>query len=67
MSKKQIILGIDPGTRITGYGLIDTDKQPIDFGCIRPPPKFALADRYKILFESTERIKIPVEAVVRLR
>lgn len=33
-----IILGIDPGSRITGYGLIKEDKQRllyIDSGCIR--------------------------------
>ncbi len=50
----QIILGIDPGTRITGYGLIDENSRPIDFGCIRPPPKYSLADRYKALFEGLE-------------
>lgn len=52
-----IVLGIDPGTRITGYGLIckkDSSLQPIDFGCIRPPPALPLADRYRILFESLE-------------
>ena len=33
-----IILGIDPGSRITGYGLIKADGQQIsyiDSGCIR--------------------------------
>jgi crossover junction endodeoxyribonuclease RuvC len=33
-----IILGIDPGSRITGYGLIKEDKQRllyVDSGCIR--------------------------------
>ena len=36
-----IILGIDPGTRITGYGVIRHTRhrfEAIDFGCIRPPP-----------------------------
>ena len=35
-----IILGIDPGSRITGYGLIKESKQQlqyIDSGCIRTP------------------------------
>jgi crossover junction endodeoxyribonuclease RuvC len=50
------ILGIDPGTRITGYGLIDYNSHPIDFGCIRPPPKLSLEIRYKILFESLEEL-----------
>lgn len=56
MPQKKIILGVDPGTRITGYGLIDTESHPLDFGCIRPPPKLNLADRYKILFESIEAL-----------
>jgi crossover junction endodeoxyribonuclease RuvC len=54
MGREKVILGIDPGTRVTGYGLIDENNKPIDFGCIRPPPKFALGDRYKIIFESLE-------------
>lgn len=56
MANKQPILGIDPGTRITGYGVIDSDQQPLDFGCIRPPAKWPLADRYKILFEGVEAL-----------
>ncbi len=52
--KNPIILGIDPGTLITGYGVIDGDTQPLDFGCIRPPAKLPLAERYKIIFDSVE-------------
>ncbi len=56
MTNKKIILGIDPGTRITGYGVIDDEIHPLDFGSIRPPPQFTLADRYKILFNSLESL-----------
>ncbi len=56
MADKPIILGIDPGTRITGYGVIDEDKHPLDFGCIRPPAKLHLAERYKIIFDSIESL-----------
>ncbi len=52
--KNPVILGIDPGTNITGYGVIDGDSRPLDFGCIRPPAKLILAERYKIIFESIE-------------
>ncbi len=53
-----IILGIDPGTRITGYGIIaiDPHPKPLDFGCICPPPKLPLEMRYKILFDSLEKL-----------
>ncbi|MDE3045343.1 MAG: crossover junction endodeoxyribonuclease RuvC [Verrucomicrobiota bacterium] len=54
-----IILGIDPGTRITGYGLIRlhaTGMELLDFGCIRPPPTLHLNQRYRIIFESIEAL-----------
>ena len=50
-----IILGIDPGTISTGYGIIKVSSNkidPIDYGCIKPPPKAKLSERYRILFES---------------
>ena len=53
---QKIILGIDPGTRITGYGVIRLPMEPIDFGCIRPPPNLPLEQRYQILFESLEAL-----------
>lgn len=52
----EIILGIDPGTRITGYGVISSSARPLDFGCIRPPPHLDLHFRYHILFESLEAL-----------
>lgn len=55
----EVICGIDPGTRLTGYGVVQltsTGIEPIDFGCIRPPPLLSLSERYKILFESLEAL-----------
>ena|SRR3989338_1664431 len=59
MEKKEIVLGIDPGTRITGYGVIhftSSQPHPLDFGCIRPPPSLSLPERYKIIFEGVEAL-----------
>lgn len=59
MSSKKIIIGIDPGTRITGYGIIEKSSglfSPVDFGCIRPPPDEPLSDRYAKIFEGLERL-----------
>ncbi len=58
MSAPSLILGIDPGTRITGYGLIQHHRvlEPIDFGTIRPPPDRPLPERYRILFEAIEQL-----------
>jgi crossover junction endodeoxyribonuclease RuvC len=54
-----IIFGIDPGTRITGYGVIETNGPKVsalDYGCIRPPPNLILAQRYRIIFEGLETL-----------
>lgn len=54
-----IIIGIDPGTQITGYGIIKVtgnSYQAIDYGCIRPPSKFKLTDRYLVIFNAIEEI-----------
>lgn len=50
---ESIILGIDPGTRITGYGVIKTHANhhiAMDYGCIRPPVKEDLHKRYLTIF-----------------
>jgi crossover junction endodeoxyribonuclease RuvC len=54
-----IILGIDPGTRVTGYGVIRQHahhSEPLDYGCIRPPPDLPLPERYRIIFDGVEQI-----------
>jgi crossover junction endodeoxyribonuclease RuvC len=54
-----IILGVDPGTRISGYGIICIQNQiytPVDYGCIRPPPSLKLSERYLVIFDSIEEL-----------
>lgn len=52
----KLILGIDPGTTITGYGLVKVEEgrrfSVLDFGGIRPPPSKPLSLRYRIIYES---------------
>ncbi len=65
---KIIILGIDPGTRATGYGVIETDLRtytPLDFGCICPSPKLSLHERYALIHEGIEHLLdlYPIEAL----
>ncbi len=57
--KKQVIIGIDPGTQVTGYGiieLVDDSYRALDYGCIRPPSSLKLSDRYLIIFNSIEEL-----------
>lgn len=60
LSKKfQIILGIDPGTKTTGFGIIKKEYnsfEVIDFGCITPKYSDSLHKRYLIIFNSIEKL-----------
>lgn len=54
-----IILGVDPGTATTGYGLINKQGQQyevIDFGCITTPANTPLHDRLDTIFEELSEI-----------
>lgn len=58
-SSAKIILGIDPGTRVSGYGIITIKNnryELIDYGCIRSPAEALLSERYLIIFESLEEL-----------
>jgi crossover junction endodeoxyribonuclease RuvC len=54
----RVILGVDPGTIVTGYAVIKigTPLQPLDFGCIRPPKNSLLSRRYHVIFQSLMHI-----------
>lgn len=57
--QRKIILGIDPGTRVTGYGLIACENgkmAPLDFGCIRPHTKMTRNQCYLVLFNALEML-----------
>lgn len=54
-----IIIGIDPGTEVTGFGIISYDGiecKVIDYGCIRPPRGRKLSDRYLIIFNALDEL-----------
>lgn len=54
-----IIIGIDPGTQVTGYGVIECINnacRAIDYGCVRPPASLKLSDRYLIIFNGIEEL-----------
>jgi crossover junction endodeoxyribonuclease RuvC len=59
MKEEMIILGVDPGTLVTGYGVIrqtGRDWEPLDFGCICPPSKLKTHQRYLIIFEGIDHL-----------
>lgn len=56
----QLILGIDPGLNITGYGIIriaeDHHPQLFTYGHIRTNPKKSLAERLQTIFNGLETV-----------
>ncbi|MBA7668646.1 Crossover junction endodeoxyribonuclease RuvC [subsurface metagenome] len=53
-----IVLGVDPGTAATGYGLINTGKNPemIECDCIYTSSQMEMADRLKIIYQKMGEI-----------
>ena len=57
-----IILGIDPGTTLVGYGVVKKNKnshrevEVIDYGLVETLPKAAQDDKLKRIFISTNRL-----------
>lgn len=54
-----IVLGVDPGTATTGYGLVERGTGPhrlIECGVIRPPSGRPLAERLVVIFEELAAI-----------
>jgi len=67
------ILGIDPGLRITGFGVIDKVGQKLSYvasGCVKSNDKDSLPDRIKSLLDgigeviTTYRLQYPMEAAI---
>lgn len=58
--KDEIILGIDPGFAIVGYGLIKKDKNNnifmIDYGAINTPAKDIFPDRLEQIYKELESV-----------
>ena len=49
-----IVLGIDPGTAATGYGVIERTNgtlRVVDHGCLETPPSLAMPDRLRAIHE----------------
>lgn len=53
-----IILGVDPGTASTGYGLIEmkADPRAVEYGLIRTTPDKEPAERLKRIYQSMKDI-----------
>lgn len=53
------IIGIDPGSRITGYGVIDADRGQLHFvacGVVKTTPKYPFSHRLNEIFEGINEV-----------
>ena len=54
-----IIIGVDPGTRITGIGIIQHENnrcKVLYYGTIKPPPKAPLEKKYYAIFTALDHL-----------
>ncbi len=52
MASATVVIGVDPGTKHTGYGVItEVEGQPValEWGVISPPPSLALPDKLSLI------------------
>lgn len=53
------IIGIDPGIRCTGYGIITVgkgDPQIVDYGTIKPPVDGSIGERLAVLYDDLDHL-----------
>ena len=54
-----LVLGIDPGLRVTGYGLVSQSGnaiEAVDFGCFTVDPRLPLPERLATLFGCLQEV-----------
>ena len=59
MSAGLIIIGVDPSSTVTGYGLIEYDSKKMQYihcGCIRPKAKMKFEDRLVYIFDEFVKV-----------
>lgn len=53
------IIGIDPGSRVTGYGVIDSDRGNLGFvacGVVKTTPNYPFANRLNEIFDGINEV-----------
>ena len=54
-----ILLGVDPGSRVTGYGILETKERGfrvVEYGCIKAPAKAEIGQRLHTIYRDLEVI-----------
>ena len=59
MAARVLILGIDCGSRVTGYGIIESDgklQRALTYGAIAPPRSAGLGERLRVVADSLDAV-----------
>jgi crossover junction endodeoxyribonuclease RuvC len=70
MAEGLVVLGLDPGTRVTGYGVVrelSGKAELVATGTIRTPAKKDMATRMGVIFDQLQeliRVHAPAEAAI---
>jgi len=57
--EKEIVLGLDPGTKITGFGIVEKKGSTltvIDYGLIKLPQRIESSEKYYTLYSSIKQL-----------
>lgn len=57
-SRAEVVLGIDPGTALLGYGIVEATDGPTvrDFGCLETTPELAMPNRLLLLYDGLREV-----------
>lgn len=58
-SEVMLIVGVDPGTAITGYGIVDyrgNKFQPVRYDCIKTSSKLPLSERLRLIYTEINEV-----------
>ena len=59
MNKQEIIVGIDPGSKATGYAFLSVEHKkvkPLAYGVIKNNPRMTLANRITLLYQELSKL-----------
>jgi len=59
VNKQEIIVGIDPGSKVTGYAFLSVEHKkvkPLAYGVIKNNPRMTLAKRITLLYQELNKL-----------
>jgi len=67
VSKQEIIVGIDPGSKTTGYAFLSVEHKkvkPLAYGVIKNSPRMTLAKRITLLYQELNKLIVEFQPTI---